>query len=52
MDFIERIFHIAPDYGSGALEAAIVLATLAIPFALAVLRASRTQRPLAGRFRG
>ena len=52
MDFIERIFHIAPDYGSGALEAAIVLATLAIPLALAVLRTSRTRRPLAGRFRG
>lgn len=25
MDFIERIFHIAPDGGSGALELALVL---------------------------
>jgi len=52
MDFIERIFHIAPDYGSGALEATMLLASLAIPFALAVLRLSRTRRPFADRFRG
>jgi len=52
MDFIERMFHIAPDYGSGALEAAILLASLVVPFALAVLRAGRLRRPFADRFRG
>jgi hypothetical protein len=52
MDFIERIFHIAPDYGSGALEATLLLASLAIPFALAVVRASRTRRAFANRLRG
>lgn len=52
MDFIERIFHIAPDHGSGVLETTLLLASLAIPFALAVLRASRTLRVLVNRLWG
>ena len=30
MDFIERIFGIAPDAGSGSLEAALVVAALVV----------------------
>jgi hypothetical protein len=52
MDFIERIFHIAPDYRSGALETTLLLASLAIPVVLAVLRASRLRRPFVDRLRG
>jgi hypothetical protein len=33
MDFIERIFHISPDGGTGVLELAIAFALLVIPFA-------------------
>jgi hypothetical protein len=44
MDFIERLFGISPDYGSGATETAIVLALLAL-FAIAYgLRKSRKRR--------
>ena len=38
MNFIETIFGVSPDLGSGALEAAILLVALAIPIAIAVLR--------------
>ncbi len=31
MDFIERIFHLSPDHGSGMLEAAVLLLFFAIP---------------------
>lgn len=31
MDFIERLFHIAPDRGSGLLELAITLTLLLVP---------------------
>jgi hypothetical protein len=31
MDFIERIFHVAPDGGSGALECLMVLAFIVLP---------------------
>jgi hypothetical protein len=31
MDFIERIFHIAPDGGSGALEWLMLLAFVIVP---------------------
>lgn len=41
MDFIERIFHLAPDNGSGLLEAAILVAALVIPLAFAMLRTFR-----------
>lgn len=52
MDFIERIFHFAPDYGSGALETTLLFASLAIPVVLAVLRASRLRRPFVDRLQG
>ena len=52
MDFIERIFHIAPDNGSGALETTLLFATLAIPVILAVLRASPLRLPFLNRLRG
>jgi hypothetical protein len=41
MDFIERIFHFAPDNGSGLFEAAILVAALMIPLAFATLRTFR-----------
>jgi hypothetical protein len=31
MDFIERIFHVAPDGGSGALEWGMLLAFIILP---------------------
>ena len=44
MDFIERIFHVSPDGGTGLLELAFVLAVLVIPFAVfLVLRNSRSR---------
>jgi ABC-type phosphate transport system permease subunit len=43
VDFIERIFHISPDHGSGVLEATILLTLLLIPIAVALLR-SRLRR--------
>ena len=46
MDFIERLFHIAPDGGTGFLELAIALAVLAVPITLFALqrRAKRHER--------
>jgi len=41
MDFIERIFHFAPDGGSGVLESAIVLVVLVVLLAVAMLRRQR-----------
>jgi hypothetical protein len=41
MDFIERIFHIAPDGGTGAMELAIVLLPVIITLAAAMLRKRR-----------
>jgi hypothetical protein len=40
MDFIERVFHIAPDHGSGTLETAILVAVLAaaLTFAMSPIR--------------
>jgi hypothetical protein len=38
MDFIERVFHIAPDGGSGSLELAIVLGLMILPIAFALFR--------------
>jgi hypothetical protein len=37
MNFIESIFGVSPDLGSGALEAAMLLVALVIPIAIAVL---------------
>lgn len=46
MDFIERIFHIAPDGGTGLLELAFVLLLIGVPFVgIAISRTShRNQR--------
>ena len=41
MDFIERIFHISPDGGSGALEAMLVIIPL---LAILVYRLIRHRR--------
>jgi hypothetical protein len=38
MDFIERIFHVAPDGGTGTLELAIALIVLIVPLVLGGLR--------------
>ncbi len=38
MDFIERLFHIAPDGGTGLLELAITLALLLIPITVLAVR--------------
>jgi hypothetical protein len=46
MDFIERIFHLSPDNGSGVLEAAILVAALIIPIAFGILRLSRKRSPV------
>ena len=44
MDYIERLFHIAPDGGTGFLELGILIALLLIPLAVFGLR-RRTTRP-------
>jgi len=36
--FIEYLFHISPDGGSGVLEIAIVMAVLLVPAAIAARR--------------
>lgn len=38
MNFIEQLFHVSPDGGSGALELVIVLFVLACPIVAAALR--------------
>jgi hypothetical protein len=43
MDFIERIFGIAPDSGDGSLELLLFLIPLALIAALALRRARRTR---------
>jgi hypothetical protein len=44
MDFIERLFHISPDNGSGLTELALLTAVLAVPLLFAILR-KRSKRP-------
>ena len=44
MDFIERIFGMAPDGGSGSIEAAIVIAAAAL-IMTAFWANRRTKRP-------
>ena len=44
MDFIERLFHISPDNGSGLTEAAIVAALFAVVCAVFLLRIYRKRR--------
>jgi len=36
VDFFERLFHISPDGGSGATEAAYILAIIAVAVVLAL----------------
>ena len=45
MDFIERIFGMAPDGGSGSIEAAIVIAAAAL--IMTAFRAKRRAKRLA-----
>ena len=42
MDFIERIFHVAPDGGTGFLELASGLVILIAPLVAAVRRKKRS----------
>jgi len=43
MDFIERIFHVAPDGGTGATELAIFLLLVIVPLAVSMLRKRRAR---------
>jgi len=44
MDFMERVFHMSPDHGSGAFEACIFLVIFLIPLAVTISRTSRKRR--------
>jgi hypothetical protein len=44
MDFIERLFHLSPDNGSGLTEAAIAAALFAVVCLFFALRAYRKRR--------
>jgi len=44
MHLIERIFHVAPDGGSGALELELLLAFLFFVLAFAVIRKARSKQ--------
>jgi len=45
MNFIESIFHLAPDHGSGLLEAGIFLACFAaVSLVVTIFRRRRVQR--------
>ena len=46
MDFIERIFQVSPDGGTGLWELAFVLGLMAIPLTLGLRRRARTARTL------
>lgn len=41
MDFIERVFHVSPDGGSGTLELLLVLVPVLVVLALTAARLSR-----------
>jgi hypothetical protein len=45
VDFIERIFHFAPDGGTGSLELAILLVLVIFPLAVLMFRKNRARRP-------
>jgi hypothetical protein len=49
MDFVERLFNMSPDAGSGALEAACILAILMVFAALLVRRRVAQWRGHGGR---
>jgi hypothetical protein len=46
MDFIERIFHIAPDGGTGTLELSLLIVFLIAPFAAMMVVRRRRARSL------
>jgi hypothetical protein len=46
MDFIERLFGVSPDGGSGALELALFVAPLLIVAGLALARRRRRPAPV------
>jgi ABC-type phosphate transport system permease subunit len=41
MNFIEQIFRVSPDNGTGVLEATILFVVLVVPIVCAVLRMRR-----------
>lgn len=45
MDFIERIFHIVPDGGTGSLELAVLLVLVIVPLAVLMFRKNRARQP-------
>lgn len=45
VDFIERIFHVAPDGGTGGLEFAILLVMVILPLAVLMFRKIRARGP-------
>jgi hypothetical protein len=45
VDFIERIFHVAPDGGTGSLELAILLVLVIFPLVVLMFRKNRARRP-------
>jgi len=47
MDFIERLFGVAPDGGSGALEAALLVVPLAAAFVVGLIARRRNLRTAA-----
>jgi hypothetical protein len=53
MDFIERIFHIAPDGGTGTLELSFLMVVLIVPIAgmIVVRRRARSSQAQRGRER-
>ncbi len=52
MDFIERIFHIAPDGGTGLLELAIVLALIVLLAVVSLRRRGSRGSPAIGALPG
>jgi hypothetical protein len=48
MDYLERLFHIAPDGGNGLFEVAISMALLLVPIALLAARRKSKLDPRAG----
>lgn len=45
VDFIERIFHIVPDGGTGSLELAVLLVLVIVPLAVLMFRKNRARQP-------
>jgi hypothetical protein len=50
MDFIERLFHVDPDHGTGLLELAILAIAAVIPAVVIFLRKSAHRRALSRSF--